>query len=68
MSRIIPVYVQRPNQPTSRTLVGEAPDNLSPDAVAKRVRVPDGCLIDGKVLWPGRKFAYWCLVADVKKD
>jgi hypothetical protein len=44
-------------------LVGEAPDNLSPDAVAKRVRVPDGCLIDGEVVYPGRKFAYWCLVA-----
>jgi hypothetical protein len=64
--KIIPVYVQRPNQPQTKTLIGEAPDNLSPEAVANRVRVPDGCFIDGKVMHrTDRKRIHWSLVANV---
>lgn len=62
---IIPVEVQRPNQPQTRRFVGRASDELSPVEVAKRVGVPDDCLIDGRIL-TRKGERCWSLVANVR--
>jgi hypothetical protein len=52
---MIPVEVQKPNQP----------DDIAMEEVAKRVGVPDGCLLDGRIRRrKGQR--QWLLIADVK--
>jgi len=64
---MIPVEVQKPNKPESAHLVGEAPDYWPPERVARYVGVPDGCLVDGKII-KSRKDGdrRWSLVAYVE--
>jgi hypothetical protein len=64
----IPVYVQRPCQPNTHTLVGEAPESWTALQVAAHVGVPDGCLIEGKIVGRSARAKHgkrWFLVADV---
>jgi hypothetical protein len=61
---MLPVEVQRPNQPQSTRVVGAASDELTAEEVAKQVGVPDGHLIEGKILG-GKKGRRWSLVANV---
>lgn len=63
--KIIPVYVQKPNQPHSEVLVGNASDQSTADEVAKQVGVPEGCLVDGKII-RRKGEARWSLVAYVE--
>lgn len=62
---IIPVEVQKPNQPHSAVVVGRADSRWSAEKVATWVGVPDGCLIDGKIIRRKGK-ARWSLVAYVE--
>jgi hypothetical protein len=62
---IIPVYVQQPNKPATNRRVGEASDLGEPETVARKVGIPEGCLVDGKVV--NRKGERrWSLVAHVR--
>ena len=61
----IPVEVQEPNKPHTARVLGEAPDDLTAEEVAERVGVPDGCLVDGRIIRRGGA-ARWSLVAWVK--
>lgn len=62
---LIPVMVQKPNQPKSEVYVGMASEDLTPEEVADRVGVPEGCLCDGKIL-KRKKQKVWSLVAYVR--
>jgi hypothetical protein len=62
---IIPVEVQQPNKPWSTRMVGSASDQLTAKQVAEKVGVPEGCLIDGKVMRRMGK-ARWSLVVNVR--
>jgi len=60
----IPVYVQQPNKPQSEQFVGYASSLGDPEIVARKVGVPEGCLVDGKVI-SGKRGPRWSLVAYV---
>lgn len=60
----IPVYVQEPNKPKSEHFVGYASSLGDPEIVARKVGVPEGCLVDGKVI-SGKRGPRWSLVAYV---
>jgi hypothetical protein len=67
---MIPVYVQRPNEPPGLE-VGMADDKLDAASVAQLVKVPEGCFLDGKVIRrrkvkPGQLPTRWSIVADVR--
>lgn len=71
---IIPVAVQRPCEPKSRTFVGHASEDLTPVQVAREVGVPfdergSDCFMEGKIMkhrkGPLKGQRYWSLVADV---
>ena len=62
---IIPVEVQRPCEPKSAKFVGRASDDLTAEEVAELVKVPEGCLIGGKIMG-GKKGRRWSLVANVR--
>lgn len=61
----IPVEVQKPNNPRSARCVGEAPESATAEEVARAVGVPEGCLVDGKVVRRDG-WARWSLVAYVE--
>lgn len=64
-SDLIPVFVQRPNEPKTKRLVGEASTELTAAEVADQVGVPDGCLLDGKIM-RRKGERHWSLVALVR--
>ena len=59
---LIPVEVQKPCQPQTARVVGEAHDYLRPEDVANEVGVPEGCFMEGKIL-KRRGERRWSLVA-----
>jgi len=63
---LIPVEVQLPCKPDSAVTIGEAPDNITAEEVAALVRMPEGCLIDGKIVRSKKKGDRWSLVAWVE--
>ncbi len=62
----IPVEVQQPNRPQTRRVVGHAPDTATAAEVAKLVGMPDGCLIDGKIM--SRNGVRRSLVGNIRFD
>ena len=62
---MIPVFVQPPNQPDKGRIFGKASESWTPQRVARRVGVPTGTLVDGRII-RRRGGAYWTIVANVK--
>jgi len=63
----IPVFVQPPNQPNKGRIVGNANETWTAERVARYVGVPDGTLVDGKII-RRRGGAFWNLVANVRLE